>query len=192
MGEETQRFKRRTVLVKRSLQLKYAAIVFTAVLFTAIIVGAGSYWTMIRFVRDENPGMLPLLSQAIRMDMVKMIIFLGIMFLVSMFVSHRFAGPVFRFERSAQVVSTGDLTHRVSLRTGDDLMELQDEVNAMIASLQRLVQKDRALVEHAVARVDETLKKLPDAPAAAELDRLREDLKSLREELQTVTRSFRV
>ena len=192
MGEDTQRFKRRTVLVKRSLQLKYAAIVFTAVLFTAIIVGAGSYWTMIRFVQQENPGMMPLLSQAIRMDMVKMIMFLGIMFLVSMFVSHRFAGPVFRFERSAQVVSTGDLTHRVSLRTGDDLMELQDEVNAMIASLQRLVQKDRSLIEHAVARVDETLKKLPDAPAEADLARIREDLKSLREELQLVTRGFRV
>ena len=39
MGEDTQRFQRRTVLVKRGLQLKYTAIVFASVLFTALIVG---------------------------------------------------------------------------------------------------------------------------------------------------------
>ncbi|MFH2202557.1 MAG: methyl-accepting chemotaxis protein [Elusimicrobiota bacterium] len=192
MGEPTQRFQRRTVLVKRGLQLKYAAIVFAAVAFTALIVGIGSYLTMFRFIEENDPSLMPILSQVIRMDMVKMIIFMGIMFLVSMFVSHRFAGPIYRFERSAQVLSTGDLTHRVALRTGDDLMELQDEVNAMIVNLQRLVQKDRSLVEHLTARLDETLKNLPDTPAETEIDHLRDDLKSLREELHHITRSFKV
>ncbi|MEE8425157.1 MAG: methyl-accepting chemotaxis protein [Elusimicrobiota bacterium] len=192
MGEETQRFQRRTVLVKRGLQLKYAAIVFAAVVFTALIVGIGSYFTMVKFIQEENPAMMPLLSQVIRMDLVKMIIFLGIMFLVSMFVSHRFAGPVYRFERSAQVVSTGDLTHRVSLRTGDDLMELQDEVNAMIASLQRFVQSDRAKIEHLSTRIEETIKKLPEKPKASDAERMRDDLKSLKDELQHITKDFRV
>lgn len=192
MGEETARFQRRTVLVKRRLQLKYAAIVFAAVVFTALIVGIGSYLTMFRFIKENDPSLMPVLSQIIRMDLVKMIIFMGIMFLVSMFVSHRFAGPIYRFEQSAQVLSTGDLTHRVLLRTGDDLMELQDEVNAMIVNLQRFVQKDRSLVEHITSRLDETIKNLPDKPAESDVDTLRADLKSLREELQQVTRSFTV
>ncbi len=192
MGEETQRFQRRTVLVKRSLQLKYAAIVFAAVVFTALIVGIGSYFTMVKFIQEENPAMMPLLIQVIRMDLVKMIIFLGIMFLVSIFVSHRFAGPVYRFERSAQVVSTGDLTHRVSLRTGDDLMELQDEVNAMIASLQRIVQSDRAKIDHISTRLDEAIKQLPEKPKPSDAEHLKEDLKSLKDELKHITKDFRV
>lgn len=192
MGEQTQRFQRRTVLVKRTLQLKYAAIVFTAVLFTALIVGIGSYLTMFRFIQDNDPSLMPILSQVIRMDMVKMTIFMGIMFLVSMFVSHRFAGPIYRFERSAQILSTGDLTHRVSLRTGDDLMELQDEVNAMVANLQRLVQKDRSLAKHLTTRLDEALKKLPDAAAESDIENLRKDMKSLRDELQHITNGFTV
>jgi hypothetical protein len=117
MGEDTQKFQRRTVLVKRTLQLKYAAVVFAAVLFTGLIVGADIYYTMVRFVQEMDPGMMPMLTQVIRMGTVKLIIFLGIMGLVTLFVSHRWAGPIYRFERSAQVVSTGDLTHRVSLRT---------------------------------------------------------------------------
>ncbi len=192
MGEDTARFQRRTVLVKRNLQLKYAAIVFAAVAFTALIVGIGSYLTMFKFIKENDPSLMPILSQIIRMDLVKMIIFMGIMLLVSIFVSHRFAGPIYRFEQSAQVLSTGDLTHRVSLRTGDDLMELQDEVNAMVVNLQGFIQKDRALVEHITSRLDETLKKLPECPTESDVDLLRADLKSLREELQQVTRSFTV
>lgn len=190
--QEDQRFQRRTVLVKRSLQLKYAAIVFAAILFTALIVGVGSYFTLIRLIQIENPAMMPLVTQALRMDAVKLTIFLGIMFLVSLFVSHRFAGPVYRFEQSARTVGSGDLTHRVSLRMGDDLGELQDEFNAMAGALQRLVQKDRSLIDHLTARIEENLKKLPDAPSESDLELLREDLKSLRDELRHVTRGFTV
>jgi len=192
MGEETQKFKRRTVLVKRNLQLKYAAIVFAAVLFTALIVGVGSYLSMFRLIGQENPSLMPSLLSSLRLDVMKMVIFLGIMFVVSMFVSHRWAGPIYRFERSAQVLSTGDLTHRVSLRTGDELMELQDEINAMVASLQRLVQKDRTLLERLTARLDEALGRLSGQPGEADLQRLREDLKSVRDEFQHVTRAFNV
>ena len=71
-------------------------------------------------------------------------------------------------------------------------MELQDEVNAMAVNLQRFIQKDRSLVEHITSRFDETIKNLPDAPTESDIDTLRGDLKSLREELQQVTRSFTV
>ncbi|MEK9144122.1 MAG: methyl-accepting chemotaxis protein [Elusimicrobiota bacterium] len=190
MGEDTQRFQRRTVLVKRGLQLKYTAIVFASVLFTALIVGGDIYYTMVKFIQRENPALMPMALQALRMDMIKLALFMGVMFLVSIFVSHRFAGPIFRFERSAQALATGDLTHRVALRTGDDLMELQDEVNAMAASLQRLVQKDRTLVEHLSSRLDMTIRKLPDA--GANLEPLKEELRSLRAELNHITRGFKV
>ncbi|OIO05480.1 MAG: hypothetical protein AUJ52_13705 [Elusimicrobia bacterium CG1_02_63_36] len=192
MSEDTQKFQRRTVLVKRTLQLKYAAVVFAAVLFTGIIVGADIYYTMVRFVQEVDPGMMPMLAQVIRMGAVKLIIFLGIMGLVTLFVSHRWAGPIYRFERSAQVVSTGDLTHRVSLRTGDDLMELQDEINAMIASLQRMVQKDRSLVDHLTASIDRAIQDLPESASREDVERLRKNLDSVRTEIRHLTRAFTI
>ncbi|MDE2292153.1 MAG: methyl-accepting chemotaxis protein [Elusimicrobia bacterium] len=195
MGSEaagTQRFQRRTVLVKRHLQLKYAFVVFAAVAFTAMIVGGDVYYTMARFLKEADPGLMPLLSDAMRMDLVKLVIFLGIMGIVTLFVSHRWAGPIFRFERSAQIVAGGDLTHRVSLRTGDDLMELQDEFNAMITGLQRLVQKDRTLVERLQGRLEEAVKGLPESAGAAETERLKGALRELKEELRHVTSAFKV
>lgn len=184
MGEQTQRFQRRTVLVKRRLQLKYAAIIFAAVVFTAILVGGDITYTMIKFISRENPDLISNAYDILKLDAVKLLLFMGIMFLVSLFVSHRFAGPIYRFERSAQSLATGDLTHRVSLRTGDDLMELQDEVNAMAASLQNLVQKDRALAESLAKRLEAAAGRAPDA--------LREELSSIENELKSLTRGFKV
>lgn len=195
MGSETpgtQRFQRRTVLVKRHLQLKYALVVFAAVAFTAMIVGGDVYYTMARFVKEADPSLMPLLSDAMRMDVVKLVIFLGIMGIVTLFVSHRWAGPIYRFEQSAQRVAGGDLTHRVSLRTGDDLMELQDEFNAMITSLQRLVQKDRTLVERLQGRLDEAVKALPESAGPQELAKLRDTLRELKDELRHATSAFQV
>lgn len=194
MGSEapTQKFQRRTVLVKRNLQVKYALVVFAAVVFTAMIVGGDVYYTMARFVKEADPSLMPLLADAMKLDLVKLVIFLGIMGIVTVFVSHRWAGPIYRFERSAQIVSGGDLTHRVSLRTGDDLMELQDEFNAMITSLQRLVQKDRTLLERLQARLDEAAKRLPDAAGAEDVKRLKAELLELKEELRHATSAFKV
>lgn len=187
-----QKFQRRTVLVKRQLQIKYALVVFTAVVFTAIIVGGDVYYTMARFVKETDPSLMPLLSDAMRMDLVKLVIFLGIMGIVTLFVSHRWAGPIYRFERSAEIVSTGDLAHRVSLRTGDDLMELQDEFNAMISSLQRLVQKDRTLVSRLETRFEEAVKRIPESAGPEDLSRLKKELLELKDELKHITSAFKV
>ncbi|MFA6002787.1 MAG: methyl-accepting chemotaxis protein [Elusimicrobiota bacterium] len=184
---EPQKFQRRTVLVKRRLQLKYIAMVFLSVLCASLIIGGDIYYNMYRLIVAEAPSLAVAASQFNAIIMVKLLLYLGLMLLISVFVSHRFAGPIFRFEKSAQTVATGDLTHRVSLRTGDDLMELQEEINAMIASLQVMVQKDRNLAAHLAARVDEAVKKLPEGAAAA-----REDLASLKLELQHMTKSFKV
>ena len=188
----TQKFQRRTVLVKRHLQVKYALVVFSAVVFTAMIVGGDVYYTMARFVKEADPSLMPLLAEAMKLDLVKLLIFLGIMCIVTIFVSHRWAGPIYRFERSAQILSTGDLTHRVSLRTGDDLMELQDEFNAMITSLQRLVQKDRTLAQRLEARLGEAVQRLPDSAGPEDVKRLKDELLALKGELAHATAAFKV
>ena len=71
-------------------------------------------------------------------------------------------------------------------------MELQDEMNAMIASLQRKVQKDRALAEHLATRLEETARKLPDSAGPEDVARLKDDLRALKAELQHITGGFKV
>lgn len=180
------RFQRKTVLVKRTLQIKYIGMVFLSVLMASVIVGGDVYYSLTRLMLVECPSVPDRVVTLSGVLAVKVALYLGLMLLISLYVSHRFAGPIYRFEKSAQAVAEGDLTHRVSLRTGDELMELQEEFNGMLAALQALVQKDRNLARRLAERVDEVAKRLPqDSPA-------REDLKALKLELEHVTKSFKV
>lgn len=186
---EAQRFQRRTVLVKRSLQLKYIGLVFLSVLLASLIVGGDIYYTMARLILADNPSLSPAVTQFNTIILVKLGLYLVLILLISLYVSHRFAGPIYRFEKSAQLVSSGDLTHRVSLRTGDELLELQEEFNGMVAGLQALIQKDRNLVSRLSERLSAAVKKLPDGPAG---DAVREELLSLKKECEHLTQSFKV
>src|SRR5687768_6496613 len=98
---ETQKFQRRTVLVKRSLQLKYIGLVFVSVLLASVIVGGDVYYTMARMLLQDNPSLAPAVSQFNTIIAVKLGLYLVLMLLISLYVSHRFAGPIYRFEKSA-------------------------------------------------------------------------------------------
>jgi methyl-accepting chemotaxis protein len=53
--------------------------------------------------------------------------------------SHRIAGPLYRFENVLNDINTGDLTKRVSLRRTDELIELKEALNVLMESFdQRL------------------------------------------------------
>ncbi|MBI5209249.1 MAG: methyl-accepting chemotaxis protein [Elusimicrobia bacterium] len=186
---EPLKFQRRTVLVKRSLQLRYIGMVFLSVLISSLIVGGDIYYSIAHRVLAVDPSLATVINQFNMIILAKLAIYLGLMVLISLYVSHRFAGPIYRFEKSAQAVAGGDLTHRVSLRTGDELLELQEEFNAMLASLQSMVQKDRTLSRHLLERLEAALKKLPEGAAAAAA---REELESVKLELEHLTSSFKV
>ncbi|MFH1620021.1 MAG: methyl-accepting chemotaxis protein [bacterium] len=159
-GEKTQakeKFQRKTILVKKDLQYRYMALMVVSVLVGFLIVGLEISWTLSRII-VEHPMLLPLLDRLAEMLPlfgIKMLIYMGIVLIVSGVISHRMAGPVFKFEKSAQIAASGDLTHRVYLRQGDQLMELQNEFNLMMGSLQEKVKKDRQTAAEIAAGLDD-------------------------------------
>lgn len=51
--------------------------------------------------------------------------------------SHRLVGPLIRFRRAAQDIANGHPVPPIKLREGDHLIELRDDFNCMLESLQR-------------------------------------------------------
>lgn len=62
---------------------------------------------------------------------------LGILFVIiqvvflTVFFSHRLAGPVYRFEHFCKKIIDGDYRERITLRKGDEMRELADRLNEM-------------------------------------------------------------
>ena len=59
--------------------------------------------------------------------------------LVFILYSHRIAGPLFRFQRSLQDLSAGNLTGRIHLRRKDQLGDMAESINHTAESLDRQV-----------------------------------------------------
>ncbi|NOX96658.1 MAG: methyl-accepting chemotaxis protein [Nitrospirae bacterium] len=59
--------------------------------------------------------------------------------LTFMLLSHRLAGPLYRFERSLENISRGDLTYRIKLRSADQLTDLQESLNKFTENMERQI-----------------------------------------------------
>ena len=107
------------------------------------------------------------------------------------FISHRIAGPLYRFEQWTATVSGGDLTARIRLRPADDLKELALALNQMAAELHSRVRQDRSAAASLAARMTALAQRL-DAGANAPLEVLAvaREMDALRADLEKLTRDF--
>jgi methyl-accepting chemotaxis protein len=182
------RFKRGIVLVKRGLQTKFIVFVMMCVLLSVCLILGDIYYM---FGRDSvvelmDPGLYDLFIQINKVLLIKVVVFMFVVAVVTIFLSHKLVGPIYRFEKSTQQVATGDLTHRVHLRQGDELMDLQDQFNKMVQSIHDRVAKDRSLAERISRQLDELLQ--DKGLSADSLSRL----KQIRTEVDHITHEFKV
>ncbi|MEW5951874.1 MAG: methyl-accepting chemotaxis protein [Elusimicrobiota bacterium] len=151
-------FQRKTIIVKKSLQYRYMLLISFSVLVAFIIMALDMIWTISKVV-NEHPMMQPLLDELFSMAPlfgIKTLMYLLIVVIVSAVISHKMAGPIYKFEKSCQTVASGDLSHRVFLRKGDQLTELQDSFNDMLSKFHSYAAeaeklKNKALTEPQLA-----------------------------------------
>ena len=91
---------------------------------------------------------------------------------VFILLSHRIAGPLYRFEKVLGQLSDGDLTTRVRLRNTDQLRELQDSLNLFIENLARRLGAVKAKLEET-----QELLRSKDPDAASKLNRKLDEIK---------------
>jgi nitrogen fixation/metabolism regulation signal transduction histidine kinase len=146
--EETKpRFQRKTIIIKKSLQYRYMFIISFTALIAFLLVALDFIWDVYKVV-ENHPAIIPLLDEVFS-DMplmfLKLVIYMLIIIIASAVISHRIAGPVYKFEKSCDKISEGDLTHRVYLRKGDYLVDLQNSFNKMIDKLSEVIKINERL-----------------------------------------------
>jgi methyl-accepting chemotaxis protein len=102
-------------------------------------------------VRTPADFLLPLMVQTV--IIVTVIVSLAAA-AVTLFVSHKIAGPLFRFKQTFRELSLGNFSNQVRLRKGDQLLELASEFNHMIASVRGQILISRSNIESAKADLD--------------------------------------
>ena len=127
--------KRRTIFIKKKLQLRYMALICLSVLCGLLIMGTELILT-VNDLFDAYPILMqPLYDSFVPMVthfFCKIAVYILFVVLISAIVSHKMAGPIYRFEQTCKAIAKGDFSQRVHLRQGDQFTELQDDFNKMM------------------------------------------------------------
>jgi nitrogen fixation/metabolism regulation signal transduction histidine kinase len=87
--------------------------------------------------------------------------------LIFIFLSHRIAGPLYRFEQSLEEVANGNLKHRFNLRQKDQLSDLAQHMNILFDVLDKKLgslkkEINAAAKEDSPAKLKESLGRLKE------------------------------
>jgi len=135
--------RRRQYLIKKKFQIGFLArfialLVIESVLIVSLFMYAASNTLTTGYanstLRIERTAsfffvsfVLIILIVAIGIALAGLILFV--------LLSHRIAGPLYRFEKALKQIEEGDLTARINLRKSDQLVELKEAFNSLAHSL---------------------------------------------------------
>jgi methyl-accepting chemotaxis protein len=112
-----------------------------------------------------------------------------IFMVLSVWVTNRFAGPVYRLEQSLKQIAAGDLGMQVRFRSGDDLQELAGLVNQIIHRQSEVLRT----VQSVHQRLLETMAQIRSKTVAPEqLNPMLEQIQIQIEQVESLLRQFKL
>jgi methyl-accepting chemotaxis protein len=136
--------KRRKYYIEKKFQTKYLLLtmlllltytsVFVIILFAPSILTL--YFDNPLAEKAEASRVLLLLHRKVWPAIGAVIILFGVL---SIFVSHKIAGPLYRLKKSLSLITQGNLNVKIKLRKGDDLNDLAEHVNILVDELRTVV-----------------------------------------------------
>jgi methyl-accepting chemotaxis protein len=149
--------KRKNYFIKRSFQARFfigfvALIVIEALLIGFLFMQISGHtittgYSGSRFVMDKTPSfffvnfLLMSIIVGISIGLAGMLIFI--------LLSHRVAGPLYRFEHSLRELSNGNLANRIQLRRMDQLNDLQEAFNQALKETDTRLQEIKGDLDRA-------------------------------------------
>ena len=114
-------------------------VITLAMLFIALVTGISIYsavtQTLVTQFHGEN---LALIKHAINVKMfVRSLLLIFAIAIISIFISHRSAGPVYKFENTIKALASGEKVGEIWLRKRDEFYDLAEAINSLIKSLKR-------------------------------------------------------
>ncbi len=181
MSQVKQPYKRKNYFIKKDFQARFI-LKFCLLLLTGVVISTGLLFLFSQGTLTSSFQHSRLVIENTALAILPSVVYTGLITLglltvatifVTLFISHKIAGPMFRFEKDLKEIGQGDLTKKVVLRNKDQAAELADCINDMTTSL-------RKKVVHVQAEVERILKSAREKNAPQEmlegLERLHQDI----------------
>ncbi len=137
-------FKRKQIYINMDLQFKYSLVLIFTMFIEMVIVGLALLYVFSQ-PKPEIPGANIYFMYRVVLGIIIVITLCNIT--VGVYLSHKVAGPLFRFVMCSREVANGNLRIQVNLRKGDELREMEGAFNDMTEKLRSVVREDRRRLE---------------------------------------------
>lgn len=134
---------RTNYIVKGRLQGKYIFITLLIMVIASVLTGTVIWKTGMPLVQEPlqkvypQYRLVPILS-AIKKSVISSLAAISpLIIIISIFLSHKIAGPIYRLETDIEEISKGNLKKRVRLRKGDELKTIANHINNLASALDR-------------------------------------------------------
>ena len=182
MFKKDRTFKKRKLrFIKKDFQLKFI-LKFCLLILAGVIISTGALFffssgTLTSCFKDSRLVItntsLAILPTVIYTNLITLGLITIASIAVTLIVSHRLFGPLYRFEKDLQEIGRGNLVKHISLRKEDQLKDFVVSINNMTASL-------HSKVSHIQSEVFQVIKSasLENVPKEIieELDRLHQKI----------------
>ncbi|MCD6298210.1 MAG: methyl-accepting chemotaxis protein [Deltaproteobacteria bacterium] len=136
-------YKRRHFFVKKGYQfvfiLKFCLIVIAGAVISTGLLFLFSQGTLTSSFRNSSLAIektgFAILPSVLYTNIITLILILLATITVVLFISHKIAGPMFRFEKELKEIGQGNLTKSIRLRNKDQITDMATDLNSMTASL---------------------------------------------------------
>ncbi|MEC8623936.1 MAG: hypothetical protein VXY34_03890, partial [Bdellovibrionota bacterium] len=153
-------YKRTIFLINPKFQLKFSLLISTVVFISSLIYPFIIYNLMTSYSNDISSNLvkiceketeeIPRVSKAVSNQREKIIIllifgqfiFTGIIFIISIFFSHKIAGPIYKTQKYLRKVSDNKGLGKLSFREEDYFKDLAEDYNKTFSTIQNNYNRD--------------------------------------------------
>ena len=162
--------RRNIFLIDRRFQLRFSFFVCSwifalSLVYPMIIYSLFEYFIRYMAIDPNGPSLLSLQrtkSELLWLLILLQVVFISVTFLISVFMSHKVAGPIYKMRKFLQDSRGGIFNRELVFRKKDHFMELAQDYNHAMKGVSELMIQARSHLDTAVAEI-ETL--APHAPS---------------------------
>jgi methyl-accepting chemotaxis protein len=174
--EQNFKNRRKNYFIKRKFQrdfiLKFCGLVAAGSVISGAIIFMMSKSTLTTVFENSRlviKSTADFILPAVCLSSAVVVIVVGLAaVIITLFTSHKIAGPLYRMEQDVREVAGGNLKTKFNLRYGDELKGMAESLEAMVRSLQSRIAALKGALDKGDTPAAETLKKIKQ-----ELDNLK-------------------
>jgi sensor histidine kinase YesM len=182
-------YRRSVFLVNKPFQIRFAIYVCSFLIALSAIYPLIVHNLFDYFINRLDPmGPSVEAIESTRNEIVWLLVFLQATFLtacfiISVFMSHRIAGPLFKLRKFMANASKGQIGEKLSFRKADYFREIALEYNGMMSGIRGIIDKNMEAVSATIAQIERAKDHTSDPAIKKDLEDALTTLRSVRQDM---------